>query len=228
MTNHHSALCRDKSFVNNSEQPLAPCSRDASPRQSIYSCVPAPSFLNLNLSFFLLLRCLLERSWRPAATGHVLFGMWRAGSCCRVSMDMRPTCCVWTWRPRRRATRLFLGWEGLLLACCHSSYLELTVLKTLESHCSCSSQGCDKKANVWDMRSGQCIQSFETHESDINSVRWVEVQVMWKLQKCWQFTNSFYSNWNFCFFFLSPKISTYSLSSLFLWINCLSFKCRFD
>lgn len=40
-----------------------------------------------------------------------------------------------------------------------------------ESHCLCSSQGCDKKANVWDMRSGQCIQSFETHESDINSVR---------------------------------------------------------
>uniref|UniRef100_A0A3Q1AHL2 Uncharacterized protein n=1 Tax=Amphiprion ocellaris TaxID=80972 RepID=A0A3Q1AHL2_AMPOC len=33
-------------------------------------------------------------------------------------------------------------------------------------------QGCDKKANVWDMRSGQCIQSFETHESDINSVRY--------------------------------------------------------
>lgn len=33
------------------------------------------------------------------------------------------------------------------------------------------SQGCDKKANVWDMRTGQCIQSFETHESDINSVR---------------------------------------------------------
>uniref|UniRef100_A0A8D3E297 G protein subunit beta 5 n=1 Tax=Scophthalmus maximus TaxID=52904 RepID=A0A8D3E297_SCOMX len=35
-----------------------------------------------------------------------------------------------------------------------------------------SLQGCDKKANVWDMRSGQCIQSFETHESDINSVRY--------------------------------------------------------
>ncbi|XP_069766329.1 guanine nucleotide-binding protein subunit beta-5b isoform X2 [Narcine bancroftii] len=33
-------------------------------------------------------------------------------------------------------------------------------------------QGCDKKAMVWDMRSGQCIQSFETHESDINSVRY--------------------------------------------------------
>ena len=24
---------------------------------------------------------------------------------------------------------------------------------------------------VWDMRSGQCVQAFETHESDINSVR---------------------------------------------------------
>ncbi|XP_047622287.1 guanine nucleotide-binding protein subunit beta-5 isoform X2 [Phacochoerus africanus] len=33
-------------------------------------------------------------------------------------------------------------------------------------------QGCDKKAMVWDMRSGQCIQAFETHESDINSVRY--------------------------------------------------------
>ena len=38
-------------------------------------------------------------------------------------------------------------------------------------HYSLLLQGCDKKANVWDMRSGQCIQSFETHESDINSVR---------------------------------------------------------
>lgn len=33
------------------------------------------------------------------------------------------------------------------------------------------SKGCDKKACVWDMRTGQCVQSFETHESDINSVR---------------------------------------------------------
>lgn len=24
---------------------------------------------------------------------------------------------------------------------------------------------------VWDMRSGQCVQAFETHESDVNSVR---------------------------------------------------------
>lgn len=35
-------------------------------------------------------------------------------------------------------------------------------------------QGCDKKAMVWDMRTGQCIQSFETHESDVNSVRSVD------------------------------------------------------
>ncbi|KAI3377735.1 hypothetical protein L3Q82_008879 [Scortum barcoo] len=33
-------------------------------------------------------------------------------------------------------------------------------------------QGCDKKANVWDMRSGQNIQSFESHESDINCVKY--------------------------------------------------------
>ncbi|KAK3548025.1 hypothetical protein QTP70_002911 [Hemibagrus guttatus] len=33
-------------------------------------------------------------------------------------------------------------------------------------------QGCDKKANVWDMRSGQNIQSFDNHESDINAVRY--------------------------------------------------------
>ncbi|KFO21418.1 Guanine nucleotide-binding protein subunit beta-5 [Fukomys damarensis] len=32
--------------------------------------------------------------------------------------------------------------------------------------------GCDKKAIVWDMRSGQCVQAFETHGSDINSVRY--------------------------------------------------------
>lgn len=37
MRNHRPALCRDKSSVNNSLQPLAPCSHDASQRQSIYS-----------------------------------------------------------------------------------------------------------------------------------------------------------------------------------------------
>lgn len=42
-------------------------------------------------------------------------------------------------------------------------------------------QGSDKKANVWDMRSGQNIQSFESHESDINCVKWVQL-----LKKKWK------------------------------------------
>lgn len=33
------------------------------------------------------------------------------------------------------------------------------------------SGGCDKVANVWDMRTGECVQMFEGHDSDINSVR---------------------------------------------------------
>jgi len=32
-------------------------------------------------------------------------------------------------------------------------------------------QSCDKTVMVWDMRTGQCVQVFEGHESDINSVR---------------------------------------------------------
>lgn len=32
-------------------------------------------------------------------------------------------------------------------------------------------QSCDKTVIVWDMRTGQCVQVFEGHESDINSVR---------------------------------------------------------
>ena len=32
-------------------------------------------------------------------------------------------------------------------------------------------QGCDKTAMVWDMRTGDCVQVFEGHESDINNVR---------------------------------------------------------
>lgn len=35
----------------------------------------------------------------------------------------------------------------------------------------CLSQGCDKVAMVWDMRTGECVQMFEGHESDINCVR---------------------------------------------------------
>ena len=26
--------------------------------------------------------------------------------------------------------------------------------------------------NIWDMRTGQCVQVFEGHESDVNSVRY--------------------------------------------------------
>lgn len=32
-------------------------------------------------------------------------------------------------------------------------------------------KGCDKMVLIWDMRSGQCVQSFEGHESDVNSVK---------------------------------------------------------
>lgn len=32
-------------------------------------------------------------------------------------------------------------------------------------------QGCDKMAMIWDMRTGESVQVFEGHESDINSVR---------------------------------------------------------
>lgn len=32
-------------------------------------------------------------------------------------------------------------------------------------------QSCDKLVLLWDMRTGQCVQSFEGHESDVNSVK---------------------------------------------------------
>ncbi|KTF94262.1 hypothetical protein cypCar_00023819 [Cyprinus carpio] len=53
----------------------------------------------------------------------------------------------------------------------HTNYLSSC---SFNSDCSavCVFQGCDKKANVWDMRSGQNVQSFETHESDINNVKY--------------------------------------------------------
>ena len=34
-----------------------------------------------------------------------------------------------------------------------------------------SRQSCDKSVMVWDMRSGSCVQVFEGHESDVNSVK---------------------------------------------------------
>ncbi|KAH9399024.1 guanine nucleotide binding protein (G protein), beta 5, partial [Tyrophagus putrescentiae] len=33
------------------------------------------------------------------------------------------------------------------------------------------SAGCDRQALIWDLRSGQCVQSFEGHEADINCVK---------------------------------------------------------
>lgn len=32
-------------------------------------------------------------------------------------------------------------------------------------------QSCDKLVLLWDMRTGHCVQSFEGHESDVNSVK---------------------------------------------------------
>lgn len=32
-------------------------------------------------------------------------------------------------------------------------------------------KGCDRKALIWDMRTGQCVQTFDGHESDINTVK---------------------------------------------------------
>ena len=32
-------------------------------------------------------------------------------------------------------------------------------------------QGCDRQALIWDMRTGQYVQSFEGHEADINAVK---------------------------------------------------------
>ena len=33
-------------------------------------------------------------------------------------------------------------------------------------------QGCDRQALIWDLRSGQCVQSFEGHDADINCVKY--------------------------------------------------------
>ncbi len=35
----------------------------------------------------------------------------------------------------------------------------------------CPLQSCDKMAFVWDMRTGNYVQYFEGHDSDINSVK---------------------------------------------------------
>jgi len=44
-------------------------------------------------------------------------------------------------------------------------------LSPSESGNAFASGSCDKTVIIWDMRSGQCAQVFEGHQSDINSVR---------------------------------------------------------
>ena len=38
--------------------------------------------------------------------------------------------------------------------------------------CTFFSQACDKMAFVWDMRTGNYVQYFEGHDSDINAVKY--------------------------------------------------------
>lgn len=33
-------------------------------------------------------------------------------------------------------------------------------------------KGCDRQALIWDLRSGQCVQSFDGHDADINCVKY--------------------------------------------------------
>ncbi|OQR67719.1 guanine nucleotide-binding protein subunit beta-2-like [Tropilaelaps mercedesae] len=47
----------------------------------------------------------------------------------------------------------------------HTSYMSCCLFPNSDQ------QGCDRQALIWDMRSGQCVQSFEGHEADINTVK---------------------------------------------------------
>lgn len=53
--------------------------------------------------------CLRVRSWPPVVTAHVPCGMWRADSCCRVSMVTQLMSCPWTSPRLRLETLLSLG-----------------------------------------------------------------------------------------------------------------------
>lgn len=135
-------------------------------RQSIYNYMIACN------DFFFFFSCRMHsRSWRPVGMEHVHYGMLRVGSCYRVSMDTLQTCCAWIWPHLKPETRLFRGWGHFLHSFRYSLLKEAKHWNFWHFLLCFHWQGCDKKANVWDMRSGQCIQSFETHESDINSVR---------------------------------------------------------
>ena len=55
--------------------------------------------------------CVCVSSWPPAVTAHVHCGMWRADSCCRVSMGTQLMSCPWTSPHLRLETLLSPGWE---------------------------------------------------------------------------------------------------------------------
>lgn len=65
----------------------------------------------LALIFMYLCTFVSASSWPPVAMAHVHYGMWRAGSCCRVSTVTQLMSCPWTSPHLRLETLLSLGWE---------------------------------------------------------------------------------------------------------------------
>lgn len=65
----------------------------------------------LALIFMYLCTFVSASSWPPVAMAHVHCGMWRAGSCCRVSTVTQLMSCPWTSPHLRLETLLSLGWE---------------------------------------------------------------------------------------------------------------------
>ena len=47
----------------------------------------------------------------------------------------------------------------------HSVHIELGICMHIQSS--------DRSACIWDSRSGQCVQKFDGHESDVNAVRFL-------------------------------------------------------
>lgn len=114
-------------------------------------------------SFFLLKDPDIQRGWDLCAVGR---GEWAAAAelpRARGRRALSGSGSIWNWK--HLCLRGETAPPNFLFPASSAVTFKLLFFLLL--------QGCDKKANVWDMRSGQCIQSFETHESDINSVRWV-------------------------------------------------------
>ena len=52
-------------------------------------------------------------------------------------------------------------------------WMTTTTVANIQYISSCAhNQGCDRQALIWDLRNGQCVQSFEGHDADINSVKY--------------------------------------------------------